>query len=183
VISSLPCLPVEGNAAVHASVSPPGAAVTVRTFFRRQDYGDMYYVTMNSLGGGNYWAVLPKPERQNEVVEYHVTALDAAGAVLNSSPVQRTTVLRDCEAKLAQAEEQLSEALTIGETTKHQKGHPVAWFLCDGILHRVDTQGEVRVDEFCSVPPTPIPIVDRGGLAMQGGPVVGGFGVTSPSTP
>jgi hypothetical protein len=162
VVSNLPCLPVEGNAAIYAAVSPPDLATTVRVFFRRQDHGDMYYVTMNPLGGGNYWAVLPKPERQNEVVEYHVTALDAAGAVLNSSEVQRTTVIRDCETKLAQIEEDASETLTIGETTSHQKGRPVAWFLCDGILSRVDTRGEKRADEFCSVPPPPIPIIDRG---------------------
>ena len=162
VVSSLPCLPVEGNSALYAAVSPPNPETVLRAYFRRQDHGDVYYVTMHPLSGGNYWGVLPKPERQNEVVEYHLTALDQAGAVLNSTEMYRAVVLSDCEAKLSGLEEEASESLAIGETTMSQKGRPVAWFLCDGITHRIDTRGKQRADECCAVPPPPIPIIDQG---------------------
>jgi hypothetical protein len=162
VVTPVPCLPMEGNAAIYAAVSPPVPETTLRAYFQRQDFGDQYYVTMNALGGGNFWGVLPKPERQNEVVEYHLTAFDAAGAVINSTETFRAVVLSDCESKLSEREERQSESLAIGETTIDQKGRPVAWFLCDGITHRIDTRGKRRPDEFCAVPPPPIPIIDQG---------------------
>ena len=170
VVSTLPCLPVEGNSALYAAVSPPNPETVLRAYFRRQDHGDVYYVKMNALGGGNYWGVLPKPERQNEVVEYHLTALDkdgADGVVLSSTETFRVVVLSGCESKLSSIEEEQSESLAIGETTIDQKGRPVAWFLCDGITHRIDTRGKQRADEFCAVPPPPIPIIDQGTISRR----------------
>lgn len=164
VVSELPCLPMEGNSPVFAAVSPAADDHAVRLYFQRQDHGDLYYVVMTPLGGGNYWAVLPKPERQNEVVEYHVTVLDKDARVLASTRDRqeyRATVIRDCEAKLSEQQEEASESLTIGETHASQKGKPVAWFLCDGITHRIDSQGRLRADEFCAVPPGPIPYITQ----------------------
>lgn len=162
MVSDVPCLPVEGNAPVYASATPPSADTTLRLYFRRQDYGDLYYVVMHPLGGGNYWSVVPKPERQNLVVEFHVTALDKEGKVLNSTETERVVVTGDCEAKLSQNEEEESETLTIGETTVGQKGRPVVWFLCDGITHRIDIAGTIRPDPFCGVPAPPIPLPPKG---------------------
>jgi hypothetical protein len=163
MVSDVPCLPVEGNSPVYASASPPSADTTLRLYFRRQDFGDPYYVVMHPLGGGNFWSVLPKPERQSEVVEFHVTALDKEGQVLNSTATERAVVTGDCEAKLSQPEEAESETLTIGETSVGQKGRPVIWFLCDGITHRIDIAGTTRPDPFCGVPGPPIPLPPFGG--------------------
>jgi hypothetical protein len=162
MVSDVACMPVEGNTPVYASVGPPSADTTLRLYFRRQDFGDPYYIVMHPLGGGNYWAVMPKPERQNEVVEFHVTAFDKEGQVLNSTEAERVVVTGDCEAKLSKNEEIESETLTIGETSVAQKGQPVVWFLCDGITHRIDTSGTIRPDPFCGVPAPPIPLPPTG---------------------
>lgn len=172
VLSEIPCLPMEGNSPVFAAVSPASVDHQVRLYFRRQDFGDYYYLVMQPMGGGNYWVVLPKPERQNEVVEYHVTVLTADGQILSSTVEQgekRVTVIRDCEAKLSSDQEEASESLAIGETNAAQKGKPVGWFLCDGITHRIDTEGRLRADEFCSVPPGPHPIIEGGDSSPGGG--------------
>jgi hypothetical protein len=166
VVSELACLPMEGNAPVFAAVSPADPGYAVRLYFQRQDHGDLYYVVMNPLGGGNYWAVLPKPERQNEVVEYHVTVLDPERRILGSTRDRqeyRATVIRDCEAKLSKQQEETSESLTIGETDPTQKGKPVAWFLCDGITHRIDSDGRLRADQFCAMPTSPMPYITTPG--------------------
>jgi hypothetical protein len=176
VVSELACLPMEGNAPVFAAVSPTAPDHAVRLYFQRQDHGDLYYVVMTPLGGGNYWAVLPKPERQNEVVEYHVTVLDDEGRVLGSTrDIQeyRAAVIRDCEAKLSRQQEEASETLTIGETHSSQKDKPVAWFLCDGITHRIDSEGRLRADNFCGGAPGPIPYITRlGGVRTPASPAV-----------
>lgn len=63
-IDDLGCLPVEAHAVVTARVGGQPAGSTVRYHFRRlhEEVEDFYYVEMNPLGNGAYWAVLPKPE-------------------------------------------------------------------------------------------------------------------------
>jgi hypothetical protein len=174
-VADLPCLPEQGNAALHISVSPDVEQNAIRLFFRRQAHSDLYYLLMHPLGNGHYWAVLPKPEKQNEMVEYHIHIGGPAGETVASSPIRLVAVTKKCEAKLSDQEEDESDNLRVGETTADQKSRPVAWFLCDGIIQRIGIDGQVRPDDFCGVPPPPAPLVL--------GSVVGPLPAESPSRP
>jgi len=193
-VRGVPCLPRERNSVVYATVSPDLADYQVRLFFRRDGHGDAYFMAMTKFDDkGHFYAVLPKPDRQNEEVEYHVHVRGADKQTLASSPILIAPVTGDCKVELTKEQEDLSNELVVGETRVDQKGRPVAWFLCDGIVSRVDIFDEQRPDEFCSVPPGPVPIVAYGGkppgVPNGGGPPPPGatpFGlppVVSPSVP
>ena len=158
-LSDLPCLPVSGNAPLYVASSPSSPDNIVRVFFRRQAHGDLYYLVMHPLDNGSYWAVLPKPEQQNEMVEYHIHVGGPDGQTLGTSAIRLVAVTDDCEAELSDKQEDESENLRVGETHSDQKGRPVAWFMCDGIVERIGVQGEIRPDDFCGVPPPPAPLV------------------------
>lgn len=174
-LADLPCLPEQANAALHVSVSPDVEQNAVRLFFRRQAHGDLYYLQMHPLGEGRYWAVLPKPQHQNEMVEYHVHIGGPAGETMATSPIRLVAVTHDCEVELTDQEEDESDNLRVGETTADQKSRAVAWFLCDGIVERIGVDGLVRPDDFCGVPPPPAPLVL--------GSIVGPLPAESPSRP
>jgi len=177
-VRGVPCLPRERNAAVYATVSPDLSDYQVRLFFRRDGHGDAYFVVMKKLDDkGHFFAVLPKPDRQNEEVEYHVHVRGPEKETLASSPILVAPVTGDCKVELTKEEDDMSNELVIGETRVDQKGHPVAWFLCDGIVSRIDIVDQQRPDEFCAVPPGPVPIV------ASGGPTVGVATEASPSRP
>ena len=59
----LACIPVKEHAAVTARVSGEPGGSMVRLYFRRlhHEIEDFYWVAMTPSGGGDYWAVLPKP--------------------------------------------------------------------------------------------------------------------------
>lgn len=158
-----PCLPREGNAPLWATVTPDLPENSVRLYFQRAGYGDLYYLVMTRAGAGRFWAVLPKPEEQNESVEVHVHVRSQDDHALQSSPNLSIPVTGDCDVELTDEQEEIGEELRVGETNVSQRNRPVAWFLCDGIIERIDPEGEVRPDEFCGVPPGPAPIVAEGG--------------------
>jgi hypothetical protein len=87
----------------------------------------------------------------------HVTG--PQGQTLATSPIRLVAVTGNCEAELSDEQEDESENLRVGETHADQKGRPVAWFMCDGIVERIGVEGEVRPDEYCGVPPPPAPLV------------------------
>lgn len=175
-VDPLPCVPRQGNAVVTATVTPDEPENAVRLFFQRDAYGELYYLEMMPLGAGRYWAVLPKPEEQNDVAEYHVNVvapgpadIDAlenrdyqSSITLQSSPTHRTPVTDDCKVEMTEEQRNHAQRLRVGETTVSQKGRPVAWWMCDGIIERIDTKGGVRPDEFCGAPPAPVPIIVEG---------------------
>lgn len=177
-VDPLPCLPRGENAVVTATVTPDDPENEVRLYFQRDEYGDRYYLVMRPLGAGRYWMVFPKPERQNEVAEYHVTVVDKELAILQSSPRQHAGVDDDCPVDLTEEQREQAQQLRVGETAVDQKGRAVAWWMCEGIIERIDTQGEVRPDEFCGAPPGPVPIIVEGAPQFGGPPVE-----VSPSQP
>lgn len=63
-IDEVACLPVATHGVVTARVTGQPTGSTVRYYFRRlhEEIEDFYYVEMNPLGNGVFWAVLPKPE-------------------------------------------------------------------------------------------------------------------------
>src|SRR5436190_10547593 len=163
-VRGVPCLPRERNSVVYATVSPDLADYQVRLFFRRDGYGDAYFMQMVKADDkGHFYAVLPKPDRQNEEVEYHVHVRGAGKETLASSPILIAPVTGDCKVELTKEQQDMSNELVVGETRVDQKGHPVAWFLCDGIVSRIDVFDEQRPDLVCTVPPGPVPIVAYGG--------------------
>jgi hypothetical protein len=161
-VDPLACLPEAENAVVTATVLPDDPTFEIRLYFQRDQFGDLYYLVMRPLGAGRYWMVLPKPEKQNDIAEYHVTVVAADRAVLQSSPHVQVPVSDDCEVELTEEQREQAEQLRVGETANDQKGRAVAWWLCDGIIERIDPQGGVRPDEFCGVPPAPVPIIVEG---------------------
>lgn len=180
-LRGLPCLPRERNSVVLATVSPDLADYQVRLFFRRDGYGDAYFIQMVKFDDkGHFYAVLPKPDRQNEEVEYHVHVRGADKQTLASSPILIAPVTGDCKVEMTKEQEEMSNELVVGETRVDQKGHPVAWFLCDGIVSRIDVFDDQRPDEFCAVPPGPVPIIASGGAPPGGVPNPGPPGSPTP---
>lgn len=178
-VRGIPCFPRERNSVVYATVSPDLAEYQVRLFFRRDGYGDAYFMQMKKFDDkGHFYAVLPKPDRQNEELEYHVHVRGPEKETLASSPILIAPVTGDCKVELTKEQEDMSNELVVGETRVDQKGSPVAWFLCDGIVSRIDIFDDQRSDEFCAVPPGPVPIV-----AGTGGGVVGVPREASPFRP
>lgn len=64
----LECLPNESTIAIAAEVAPEIAgSEQMRLYFRRLNRtGAFYWVQMNPKGGGEYWAVFPKPEEREQ---------------------------------------------------------------------------------------------------------------------
>ncbi len=66
-VEEFPCLPVETNRAVRASVEEMVAGGSVRLYFRRLDpLGAFYYTTMRPTAADAYWSVFPKPESRRQ---------------------------------------------------------------------------------------------------------------------
>lgn len=62
-LGQLPCLPLNGNGVLNATVTPEVPGTTARLYFRRfnDTVEDFYYVEMEPAGGGGYWATFPVP--------------------------------------------------------------------------------------------------------------------------
>lgn len=65
----VPCLLVQENGVVRASVENNVPDSQVRLYFRRlhEEVEDFYWVEMETQGGGEYWGAFPKPE--GEILE------------------------------------------------------------------------------------------------------------------
>jgi len=64
----LECLPNESTITFAAEVAPEiDGSEQMRLYFRRLNRtGAFYWVEMNAKGGGDYWAVFPKPEEREQ---------------------------------------------------------------------------------------------------------------------
>ncbi|MDX1630964.1 MAG: hypothetical protein R3234_03835 [Thermoanaerobaculia bacterium] len=148
VVSPVSCLPADGNGVVHAGVMPEVDDRSVRLYFRRQGFGDFYWVPMVA-DEGRYWGVLPVPEEANEQAEYYVAVYDGGDRILGQSPVRSAPVTGDCEPNLTPEQRDRASALTIGETSLSQKHRKVAWWECEGVVERIDLFLELRDDTSC----------------------------------
>jgi hypothetical protein len=144
------CLANEKNAAVVASL--PDGATEARLYFRREVHGDFYWTAFQPGPGGQSFALFPKPDNENRSVEYYV---DVKGATATPPDHKKLPVTDDCKVDLTDEQGDAAKKLAVGETTADQRGRAVAWFLCMGIVERVDVTGKRRPDEFCGLSPTP----------------------------
>lgn len=149
VVSPVSCLPATGNGVVHAGVVPEVEDGSVRLYFRRQGFGDYYWVPMAAEDGGRYWGVLPVPEEANERAEYYVAVYDTADRILGQSVVHTVSVSSDCEPELTPEHRDRATALSVGETSLSQKHRKVAWWECEGVVERIDVFLETRDDTSC----------------------------------
>lgn len=149
-IEETDCLPNRDNGVIRATVQPEIGGAETRLYFRWDDHGPFYYVVMEAVGGGRYWATPPKPIDENRQVEAYVAVVDPAGAVIGeaSEPVL-IPVTDDCDVELTERETGMAENLVVGETEAEQADDFVVGFLCDGIISRIDPEGILRVDPRC----------------------------------
>jgi hypothetical protein len=150
VLAPVACIPPDGNTPVVVAVHPEPAVGEARVFFRREGFGDFYYLPLDRAAEGAYWSVLPIPEEGNHAGELFAAVVDAMGAVIAQSGLQVAPVRQDCVVELDAQQHARAQELTVGETVAPQKGQTVAWWRCEGIVQRVDHQGELRDDEVCA---------------------------------
>lgn len=150
MVTPIPCLPAAGNGVATAVVQPDATGgEEVRLYFRREGYGDFYYVVMEGDEPGRHWGVFPVPEEGNHVAEYYAAVVRPGGRVLAQSPVQTVGVSRECGAVLSAEQSRRAASLAIGETSLSQKHRKVAWWECVGVTERIDVLGEHREDASC----------------------------------
>ena len=148
-VEEAPCVPNNDNGLIRATVqNPPGGAET-RLYFRWDDHGDFYYVVMEALPDGTWWATPPKPTDQNKQIEYYVAVVNPDETVAGRSDSIETPVTADCPVVLDELQRGYAENLVVGETTEDQVGEEVMGFLCDGIISRIGSNGVIRADSIC----------------------------------
>lgn len=143
------CLPVTENGLIQARITNEVGGTEPRLFFRWDEHGAYYFVTMEAAGGGNYWAVPPKPIEENQLVEYYVDVVDGAGKSVARSGTLSSPVKEDCKVVLDARQAGVAENLVVGETAPPQIGERVMGFLCDGIISRIGPDGVLRADQIC----------------------------------
>lgn len=79
-----------------------------------------------------------------EPAEWFVAVVDPAGQIVARTPMRVTEVREDCKAPLTDEQEDLSNELTVGETSRWQKDEWIFHWECEDVEKRVDWQGEVR---------------------------------------
>lgn len=167
------CAPARGNSVIDLSTRPERGWSSVRTYFRKAGSPDFYYVEMRSAGWGKYWAALPRPEETTTTVEVQMAVRDAEGKE-SRTPIQGVPVTTSCSLSLSPEEYGFAQNLVVGETSPSQTGQVVAGFLCDGVISRIDANGNLKPDESCrriemlqaaaaAGRPTLIPLIILGG--------------------
>ena len=148
-VTRVECVPEEENAVIHGMISPEIGGTVARLYFRWDEHGAMYYVDMVAAGEGKYWAIPPKPERENNSVEYYAAVVDPSGTILARSETRISPVTDDCRVTMTPQQFGYANNLTVGETVEAQEGRKVLGFLCDGVVTRVNHEGIPRPDEIC----------------------------------
>jgi hypothetical protein len=173
LVGDVPCIPRGGNAVVSAAAAPLAEGAEVRVYFRRQGYGDFYWVPAHpaEAGGAAFWAVLPVPEPDNTMAEIYAAVYGLDGKPLGQSRVRQVPVAENRQAELDGAQQSEASHLTIGETALGQMYRKVAWWRCEGVRERVNVRGERRDDEVC----VPAPWWQRAMIV----PVIFAAGVTT----
>src|ERR1044072_954670 len=79
LIGDLACIPKNGHAVAQAVAGPVTNTDEVRIYFRRQGYGDFYWVPARPTSDGRFWGVLPVPEPDNKQAEAYAALAGGAG--------------------------------------------------------------------------------------------------------
>ncbi|HVT58061.1 MAG TPA: hypothetical protein VHR45_06655 [Thermoanaerobaculia bacterium] len=150
------CIPAEKNGRVVAAATGLSTSQVMRMYFRWSEDGTAdkdqkpyYWIDMETDPNGRYWAIPPKPEQRNHVLEYFTAAFVPPDRIASRTPVKFAKVTKNCQPNLDAREAGVSANLTIGETTPDQQKRKVWGFLCDGIATRINAQGIRRADEAC----------------------------------
>jgi hypothetical protein len=175
LLGELSCVPKNGHALAQAIAAPTPAGSQVRIYFRRQGYGDFYWVPARPTSDGRFWGVLPVPEPDNLQAEVYAAVVAPGGIPLAQSPVRSVPVEKDCRTHLDTAQSADATSLIVGETSLGQKFRKVAWWQCEGIRERIDVKGERRNDEAC----VPIPLWWERPELLAPFAVVAGGGITT----
>ena len=150
LIGDLACIPRDGHAVAQAVAGPLASTEEVRIYFRRQGYGDFYWVPARPTSDGRFWGVLQVPEPDNKIAElYAAVVATPTGAPRAQSRVITVPVEPNCRVQLGNAQQADAGHLIVGETSLGQKFRKVAWWQCEGIRERIDVRGEKRDDEAC----------------------------------
>jgi hypothetical protein len=149
LIGDLACIPRNGHALAQAVAGPLDPNQDVRIYFRRDGYGDFYWVQARPTSDGRFWGVLPVPEPDNHQAEVYAAVVTATGVPLAQSRVIHVPVESNCRVPLRHAQSVDASHLIVGETSLGQKFRKVAWWQCEGIRERIDVRGERRDDEAC----------------------------------
>jgi len=142
------CAPTRGNSVINLSTTPETGWSSVRTYFRKADSSEFYYVEMRSAGRGKYWAALPRPEESTTTVEVQMAVRDAEGKETRTQ-VQKVPVTTSCSLNLTPEQNGYAQNLVVGETVPSQTGQVVAGFLCEGVISRIDASGNLKPDDSC----------------------------------
>ena len=177
LVGDVPCVPEGGNAVVPAAAAPVPDGAEVRVYFRRQGYGDFYWVPARPDDDqhGAYWAVLPVPEPDNRSAEIYAAVYGADGTPLAQSRVRQVPVQADCAVELDTAQQMDASHLSVGETALGQMFRKLAWWRCEGVRERVNVRGERRDDEVCA----PLPLWWEQAEMLVPFVVVGAGGITT----
>jgi hypothetical protein len=149
LIGDIACVPKNGHAVAQAVAGPLAQGAEVRIYFRRQGYGDFYWVPARPTSDGRQWGVLPVPEPDNHQAEVYAAVVSPNGVPVAQSRVIVVPVQDNCRSQLDNMQTADADHLTVGETSLGQKFRKVAWWQCEGIRERVDVRGERRDDEAC----------------------------------
>ena len=142
------CMPSDGHAVVYADVDPiPAEGNEVRIFFRRDGYGDYYYVIMEVPDDDvptRYRGVVPVPEPDNLASQLYMGVVGAGEELLSRSETLSFPIDDDCDVEVEDGHN-----FTVGETSAAQKGRKIAWWQCEDVSERIDVYGEHRDEGSC----------------------------------
>jgi hypothetical protein len=144
----LPCMPPDGHSVVYADVDPvPAEDDEVRIYFRRDGYGDYYYVIMEVADDNvpnRYRGVVPVPEPDNLATQLYLGVVALDQTLVSRSLTSTVAIDDDCDVEVDE-----STNFVVGETSYAQKGRKIAWWQCEDVVSRIDVNGEERDERSC----------------------------------
>ncbi|MGD1149234.1 MAG: hypothetical protein ABR961_14930 [Thermoanaerobaculaceae bacterium] len=146
--SVITCLSKDGNTLVSLSLKPEIGWSSVRVYFRKTGSPDFYYLELRSDGMGNYWGTLPRPDAGTRSADIQFAVKDGEG-VETQSPLQTVSVTSTCTTSLSPEQERFAHNLVIGETVISQAGAMLAGWQCNGVVSRINVNGQLRPDATC----------------------------------
>src|SRR5262245_44859454 len=96
LIGDIPCIPRNGHALAQAVAGPLDPNEDVRIYFRRQGYGDFYWVPARPTSDGRFWGVLPVPEPDNHQAEVYAAVVAPNGLPRAQSRIVQVPVESNC---------------------------------------------------------------------------------------